>query len=82
MVGLFNIHSDERIGEVTEEQFAAMQQWLEEEGTDDDDYYINQATIDLLRDKGASPELLSLLQKAIAATGEADIRWSYDDEGA
>ena len=81
MILLFNTHSDMRIGEVTEEQFAVMQTWLEEEGTDDDDYYVNQATIDLLQEKGVDPALIAVLQRAIADNGEADIRWTSDDEG-
>lgn len=82
MVMLFDAHSDVRIGEVTEEQFAVMHTWLEEEAAEDDDYYINEATIQLLQEKGADAALIAVLQRAIAATGEADIRWATDDEGA
>lgn len=81
MVLLFDTHSDVRIGEVTEEQFAAMQTWLEAEGTDDDDYYINPDSIALLAEKGAHPELIAVLERAIANNGEADLRWVTDDEG-
>lgn len=52
-----------------------MRDYLEEEDVDDDDDYIQQATIDMLQAKGADAELLSLLPQAIAKTGEADIRW-------
>jgi hypothetical protein len=82
MIVLFDAHSERRIGEVTEEEFAVMQQWLEEEGLDDEDYYIDDATVVLLEEKGADPALLAVLRRAIGANGEADIRWAQDDEGA
>ena len=48
---------------------------LEEEAADDDAYYINTATLDVLREAGADAELLGLLAGALEATGEAEIRW-------
>lgn len=81
MVLLFDTHSDVRIGEITEEQFAVMQTWLEAEGMDDDDYYINPDSISFLASKGAPPQLLAVLERAIAINGEADLRWTTDDEG-
>ena len=49
---------------------------FEEEWEGDQDYYVNTATIDMLKDAGADPSLLALLQRALGAAGEADIRWS------
>jgi hypothetical protein len=49
---------------------------LEEEDATDRAYYINQDTVSLLRAEGASQELLAILDRAIAGTGDADIRWS------
>jgi|GEM_PF-1539363 hypothetical protein len=82
MVLLFDTHSDVRIGEITEEEFALMQTWLEAEGTGDDDYYINPDSIALLASKGAPSQLLAVLERAIALNGEADVRGATDDEGA
>ena len=81
MVVLFDAHSGQQIGEVTEEQFAVMQEWLEEEGGEDEDYYIDGPTVDLLEEHGADPALVALLRRAIAASGEVDLRWQRDDEG-
>ena len=38
--------------------------------------HINTATIDMLKDAGADPASLALLQRPLGAAGEADIRWS------
>lgn len=64
-----------RLGSVTGEQFRAMVSQLEEESTTDRNYYVNQATIELLEQGGADPALLDLLRAAIADQGEAEIRW-------
>jgi hypothetical protein len=39
---------------------------------------ISTATIDILKDAGADPSLVALLQCALGAAGEADIRWSSE----
>jgi hypothetical protein len=39
---------------------------------------VNQDTVTMLRADGASQELLALLERAIAGSGEADVRWSED----
>jgi hypothetical protein len=63
------------IGALTEAQLAVLIAALEEEAADDDAYYINTATLDVLREAGADAELLDLLAGTLAATGEAEIRW-------
>jgi hypothetical protein len=63
------------IGALTEAQLAVLIAALEEEAADDDAYYISTATLDVLREAGADAELLGLLEGAVAATGEAEIRW-------
>ena len=67
--------TDQPIGTLTEAQLAVLIAALEEEAADDVAYYINTATLDVLRAAGADAELLGLLAGAVAATGEAEIRW-------
>jgi hypothetical protein len=40
--------------------------------------YINTATIEMLKDAGVDSSVLALLQRALGAAGEADIRWSSE----
>lgn len=63
------------LGTVSEEEMRFLAAQLELEGPNDHDYYFNQATVELLRERGASPDLLELLEDAIAEHGDADIRW-------
>ncbi len=76
--GLINLYNDQTgvlLGTVDEAQFQVLADLLEREGESDDDYYINQATIDLLGEHGADPALLGMLRAALADTGEAEVRW-------
>jgi hypothetical protein len=63
------------IGTITEAQLAALIAALEEESHDDDAYFIDAATVDHLRQASVDAALLSLLEQAIAPTGEAEVRW-------
>lgn len=49
---------------------------LEEEAADDQDYYINRATLEYFAQQGADPALLELLRKALGEREEMDLRWS------
>jgi processive 1,2-diacylglycerol beta-glucosyltransferase len=76
--GLINLYSDQTgvlLGTIDDEQFQVLASHLESEGERDDDYFINQATIDLLREGGADTALLDMLSAAIAEGGEAEVRW-------
>ncbi len=76
MITLYDSRTQTALGTITEAQLAELIAQLEEEWADDQDYYINQDTLDVLQDAGVGAELLGLLRQAIASTGEADVRWS------
>lgn len=78
MIKLYDNESGEALGEITEEQLDFLIDQLEEESSEDDDYYINQDTLDMLSEAGASDELLEMLQEAIGDDGEAEIRWERE----
>jgi hypothetical protein len=48
---------------------------MEEESTEDRDYYINTATIDMFEAAGADAGLLDILRKAMAGRDEMNILW-------
>jgi processive 1,2-diacylglycerol beta-glucosyltransferase len=72
---LYNSQNGVMVGALTKAQFQFLAKYLEKEGADDHDYYIIPATIDMLREQGADPELLAILQRAVSYTGEADVHW-------
>jgi len=76
MIKLYNTATNQPLGDITDDQLQFLIDQFEEEWEGDHDDYINTATIDVLNDAGADPALLALLQRALDAPGEADIRWS------
>ncbi len=58
----------EPLGTITESQLDFLIDSLEEDFEEEEDYWISQATIDYLREKGADEQLLQLLRKAIAGS--------------
>jgi hypothetical protein len=75
MITLYDSRTSRALGTISEEQLRQLTDLLEEEWPDDQDYYINQDTLDVLQEQGAGAELLELLRAATTETGEADVRW-------
>jgi hypothetical protein len=48
---------------------------LEEESTTDHDYWLNRAELEILKEDGADPELLTLLEKAMGTGDEVEVEW-------
>jgi hypothetical protein len=78
MVKLYNIAINQPLGDITDDQLQFLIDQFEEEWEGDQDYYINTATTEMLKDAGADPSLLAFLRRTIGASGEADIRWSSE----
>jgi hypothetical protein len=77
-VHLFDLADDHEIGVLTDEQFQFLEDHLEAEDADDDDYYLNQTMLDGLQEQGGGAELVSLLRQAMGGRVEMDIRWERD----
>jgi processive 1,2-diacylglycerol beta-glucosyltransferase len=74
-VRLYDNDTRVRLGEITEEQLQFLMDHLEEESSDDQDYYLNRATLDIFAQAGADPALLTLLQHALGERDDMEIRW-------
>ncbi|HEY3091893.1 MAG TPA: hypothetical protein VGJ52_02300 [Vicinamibacterales bacterium] len=75
MIDLYNAANDQRLGSITEAELQVLIDGLEEESSEDKDYYIDAATIDLLGDGRASDHLLGLLRSALGSNDGVEIRW-------
>lgn len=75
MIDLYNATTNQLLGSITEADLQVLVDGLEEESQQDQDYYINQATIDLLADGRATEHLVGLLRRALASGDGVDIRW-------
>ncbi|HXE57311.1 MAG TPA: hypothetical protein VNK43_04865 [Gemmatimonadales bacterium] len=75
MPKLYNKATSELLGEISPEQLQFLIDQLEEEGPEDNDYFISRATLDMLEREGADIQLLSLLRLALGSEDEAEVLW-------
>lgn len=75
MIVLYDNQTGAELGQIDQTQFAFLTGSLEEESAADQDYYINQATVDMLASQGADAALVALLRQALGGRDEMEIRW-------
>jgi hypothetical protein len=75
MIDLYVKGSKRPFGTITEAELQFLADSMEETSLDDQDYFIDQATIDLLADGRATDHLVDLLRKAVGTGEGIDIRW-------
>jgi len=78
MIQLYDAEEGSVLGEISEEQLQHMVDALEEESTTDQDYYLTAATIDMLEDADADPDVVTLLRRALAGREGMDVRWARE----
>ena len=76
MIDLYNSATDELLGSITEADLQVLVDALEEESSDDQDYYIDAATIDVIGDGRATDHLLKVLRQGLGDAEGVDIRWT------
>lgn len=69
------LDSGDELGTISDAQLKFLVEQLEEEHDDDQNYFINRETLELLSDNGADPELLALLEKGMGDDDEMNIAW-------
>ena len=75
MIDLFNNNTSELVGSITEADLKVLMDHLEEESSEDQDYFIDRATLDVIGDGQATEHLMNVLRKALGAAESVDIRW-------
>ena len=75
MIHLYNDKTNQLLGSITEADLRVLQDALEEKSSDDQDYYIDRATIDVIGDGRATDHLLKVLREALGSGDSIDIRW-------
>ena len=76
MIELHDKESGALLGEIEERHLQFLIDQLEEESADDDDYYINQSTLDSFEEEGADAALMAILRKALGQNEDMEIRWT------
>lgn len=75
VIDVYNKATSELLGTITEADLQVLVDALEEESSDDQDYYIDAATIDVIGDGRATEHLLKVLRAALGNAEGVDIRW-------
>lgn len=76
MIDVYNKATNELLGSITEADLTVLLNALEEESSEDQDYYIDAATIEVIGDGTATDHLLKVLRTALGESEGVDIRWS------
>ena len=80
MIDLYNDNTKELLGSITDADLKVLMDALEEESTEDRDYFIDADTIDVIADGRATEHLVGLLRAALGASDGVDIRWERRGE--
>jgi hypothetical protein len=64
------------LGSIGEADLKILVDQFEEESSTDTDYWVCEATVQMLESAGASPDFAALLRRAIGGGEGADIVWS------
>jgi hypothetical protein len=75
VITLYRVANDQLIGSISAADRQVLIDVLEEESSEDQDYYIDAPTIDMLAEGGASEAMLNMLRLALGTAEGLDIRW-------
>ncbi len=75
MVKLYIKGTGQYLGRIDDDQLRFLIDNLEEESLTDADYYLNRATLELLKEKGLSQELAKMIEGAMGNNDEVEIRY-------
>jgi hypothetical protein len=75
MIQLFDKETGASIGRITEAQLQFLVDHLEEESPSDQEYYLDQPTLEAFEEAGVDAELLALLRTALGDREAMEIRW-------
>jgi hypothetical protein len=75
MIDVYNSDTNELVGTITEADLEVLADHLEEESSEDQDYWIDQATLDVIGDGQATEHLMGVLRRALGTAEGVEIRW-------
>jgi processive 1,2-diacylglycerol beta-glucosyltransferase len=78
MAKVYDVESGKLVGTVTATELQFLIDQLEEEDSEDRDYYVDLASLSWFEEQGADPALIALLRQALGEREGMDIRWEQD----
>ena len=76
---LIDIEHDDEIGVITEDQVQFLIDNLEEEGVEDQDYFIDSDILGFLVENGCDEEMLAMLTEALEGRVNIDVRYEVNE---
>ncbi|MFN8595758.1 MAG: galactosyldiacylglycerol synthase [Anaerolineae bacterium] len=78
MINLFDAGSGARVGRITEKQLQALIDWMEEENSEDREYYLTSEDCELMEEQGVDPTLVEALRSALKGREDMDLRYAAE----
>jgi hypothetical protein len=75
MIRLTDKDTEKLLGTVTDEQFKFLVDLLEEESSEDTDYFIDEGTLEWMEEEGADKALVEVLRKGLGDRPAMEVRW-------
>lgn len=66
------------LGSITEEDLQFLIDNLEEEWEEDQDYYLNRQTLEMLKGRSISTSLAQMLERAMGEGDDVEVEWSRE----
>ncbi|MEO5595611.1 MAG: hypothetical protein ABIQ97_00470 [Lysobacteraceae bacterium] len=79
MITLLEKGTTRTLGTISEGELQQLIDALEEEDQHDRDYYVDQQTINYLRERNVTPHLLGLLERGLGSRSGFDVEWTSDE---
>jgi hypothetical protein len=76
---LYDSAQGKLVGRLTEEQLTTLTNYMEEEFSDDTEYYLTSVDCATMEAQGFDPELVRTLRDALAGRDEMDIRYEREE---
>lgn len=70
--------SGRALGSISEADFQMLVDYMEEESSKDQDYYVEHTAIDALESLGASADFVALLRTAVGESEGVDVVWAAE----
>ncbi len=78
MIALYDAASDAKVGRITEKQLDALIGWMEEENSEDREYYLTVEDCELMEEQGIDPSLIEALRGALKGRDDMDLRYAAE----
>lgn len=78
MIRLTDKDTGADLGTISEDQLQFLVDQLEEESSDDTDYYVGRDEIDILAESGGDSDLISVLRAAIGDRDGVEFAWTRE----